>query len=101
LPTRKRHLSVDCDKVILYCSGDFTSRRGVGPGSISHHPAGVPHGPHPGAYEASLGSRGTSELAVMLDTIRPLSATADAIEVEDPGYQDSFIASPGSGPGSA
>ncbi|WP_437979725.1 homogentisate 1,2-dioxygenase [Sorangium sp. So ce117] len=94
IPCPYPHASVDCDEFLFYCRGNFTSRRGVGPGSISHHPAGVPHGPHPGAYEASLGARETSELAVMLDTIRPLSATAAALAVEDPGYQDSFIAGP-------
>jgi homogentisate 1,2-dioxygenase len=78
--------------MIFYCSwGNFTSRRGVGPGSISHHPAGIPHGPHPGAYEASIGVKETSELAVMLDTQRPLQATAAALSIEDPGYHDSFI----------
>lgn len=92
IPCPYPHASVDCDEFLFYCRGNFTSRRGVGPGSISHHPAGVPHGPHPGAYEASLGSRETSELAVMLDTIRPLTATQAALAVEDPAYQDSFIA---------
>ncbi|WP_437285359.1 homogentisate 1,2-dioxygenase [Sorangium sp. So ce406] len=92
VPCPYPHSSVDCDEFLFYCRGNFTSRRGVGPGSISHHPAGVPHGPHPGAYEASLGSRETSELAVMLDTIRPLTATPAALAVEDPAYQDSFIA---------
>src|SRR3712207_7776088 len=53
--------------------------RGVGPGSISHHPAGIPHGPHPGAYEGSIGNRETEELAVMLDTERPLQPTALAL----------------------
>ncbi|AUX45789.1 homogentisate 1,2-dioxygenase [Sorangium cellulosum] len=92
IPCPYPHASVDCDELLFYCRGNFTSRRGVGPGSISHHPAGIPHGPHPGAYEASLGGRETSELAVMLDTTRPLAATPAALAVEDPGYQDSFIA---------
>jgi homogentisate 1,2-dioxygenase len=72
IPCPYPHSSVDCDEFLFYVSGQFTSRRGIGPGSISHHPAGIPHGPHPGAYEASLGTRETSELAVMLDTFRPL-----------------------------
>jgi homogentisate 1,2-dioxygenase len=92
IPCPYPHASVDCDEFLFYCRGDFTSRRGVGPGSISHHPAGIAHGPHPGAYEASIGKRETSELAVMLDTLRPLHATAAALAVEDPGYQDSFVA---------
>ncbi len=77
--------------VIFYVRGGFTSRRGVGPGSISHHPAGVMHGPHPGAYEGSIGARETSELAVMLDCTRPLEAARDALAVEDPGYEASFV----------
>ncbi|RYF11441.1 MAG: homogentisate 1,2-dioxygenase, partial [Deltaproteobacteria bacterium] len=85
------HASVDCDEVLLYLTGNFTSRRGVGEGSISHHPAGVPHGPHPGAYERSVGKVRTDELAVMLDTSAPLQATAAALQVEDMGYQQSFI----------
>ncbi len=69
-----------------------TSRRarGVGPGSISHHPAGILHGPHPGAYEGSIGARATDELAVMLDTYAPLHATAAALAIEDAGYHASF-----------
>lgn len=91
IPCPYPHASIDCDEFLFYCRGNFTSRRGVGPGSISHHPAGVAHGPHPGAYEGSIGSKSTDELAVMLDTTLPLSATAAALEVEDPGYQQSFI----------
>lgn len=91
IPCPYPHSSVDCDEIIFYCRGNFTSRRGVGPGSISHHPRGIPHGPHPGAYEASVGARETSELAVMLDTWKPLSVTQAAIDVEDAGYQNSFI----------
>ena len=69
----------------------FTSRRGVGPGSISHHPMGVPHGPHPGSYEQSIGATRTDELAVMVDSFAPLRATPAALSVEDVGYQDSFL----------
>ncbi|HEY6003991.1 MAG TPA: homogentisate 1,2-dioxygenase, partial [Anaeromyxobacter sp.] len=69
----------------------FTSRRGVGPGSISHHPAGVMHGPHPGAYEGSVGAKSTNELAVMLDCYQPLARTAEAAGIEDAGYQESFV----------
>jgi homogentisate 1,2-dioxygenase len=91
IPCPYPHTSVDCDEFLFYCRGNFISRRGVGPGSISHHPIGMTHGPHPGAYEASIGHRTTEELAVMLDTVLPLHATAAALNVEDPGYQDSFI----------
>ena len=78
IPCPYPHASVDCDEFLFYCQGNFTSRRGVGPGSISHHPAGVMHGPHPGAYEGSIGAKRTDELAVMLDTYAPLQATAAA-----------------------
>lgn len=90
IPCPYPHASVSCDEILFYCRGNFTSRKGVGPGSISHHPAGVPHGPHPGAYEESIGTRSTDELAVMLDTFQPLHATEAARSVEDPGYHASF-----------
>jgi homogentisate 1,2-dioxygenase len=91
IPCPYPHASVDVDEFLFYCRGNFTSRRGVGPGSISHHPAGVAHGPHPGAYEASLGAQRTDELAVMLDTYAPLQATASAQAIEDPNYERSFV----------
>ncbi len=91
IPCPYPHTSVDCDEFIFYAAGKFTSRRGVGPGSISHHPAGIPHGPHPGAYEGSLGARSTDELAVMLDTFAPLCPTDAALAIEDASYQDSFL----------
>ncbi|MFL5358268.1 homogentisate 1,2-dioxygenase [Archangium sp.] len=91
IPCPYPHSSVDCDEFLFYCRGNFTSRRGVGPGSVSFHPKGVAHGPHPGAYEGSIGHRETNELAVMLDTTLPLYPTAAAVSVEDPNYQKSFI----------
>ncbi|BDG04830.1 homogentisate 1,2-dioxygenase [Anaeromyxobacter oryzae] len=91
VPCPYPHASVDVDEVLFYVRGEFTSRRGVGAGSISHHPAGTMHGPHPGAYEASIGARSTNELAVMLDCYQPLAATPFALGIEDPGYQESFI----------
>jgi homogentisate 1,2-dioxygenase len=90
IPCPYPHASVSCDEFLFYCRGEFTSRRGVGPGSISHHPAGITHGPHPGAYEASIGARETSELAVMLDTFKPLLPTDTALSVEDAAYHASF-----------
>lgn len=91
IPCPYPHSAVDCDEVLFYVRGNFTSRRGVGPGSISFHPAGIPHGPHPGAYEASIGTKTTDELAVMLDTFAPLHPTEDALEIEDRTYQQSFV----------
>jgi homogentisate 1,2-dioxygenase len=90
IPCPYPHSSVDCDEVILYLRGNFTSRRGVGPGAISLHPAGVVHGPHPGAYEASIGSTRTDEVAVMIDTYLPLIPTSQAANLEDAGYHDSW-----------
>ena len=91
IPCPYPHSSTHCDEIIFYCDGNFTSRRGVVPGSVSHHPMGVPHGPHPGSYENSIGTTRTDELAVMADTYAPLRATAAALGIEDGGYQDSFV----------
>jgi homogentisate 1,2-dioxygenase len=90
IPCPYPHASVDCDEILFYAAGNFTSRKGVGRGSLSHHPAGIIHGPHPGAYEASIGARATDELAVMLDTYAPLRATEAGRAVEDRAYHDSF-----------
>jgi homogentisate 1,2-dioxygenase len=86
IPCPYPHSSVDCDEVLLYLRGNFTSRKGVGPGSISLHPAGIAHGPHPGAYEGSIGTTRTDELAVMVDTFLPLAPTPQAANIEEPGY---------------
>jgi homogentisate 1,2-dioxygenase len=91
IPCPYPHSNTHCDEIIFYCDGNFTSRKGVGPGSISHHPMGVPHGPHPGAYEASIGTKRTDETAVMCDTFLPLHVTQAALGIEDPGYHDSFL----------
>lgn len=91
IPCPYPHSSTHCDEILFYCDGNFTSRRGVGPGSISHHPMGIPHGPHPGSYEKSIGTTRTDELAVMLDTYKPLKPTAASLAVEDENYQDSFV----------
>jgi homogentisate 1,2-dioxygenase len=92
IPCPYPHSSVDVDEILFYVEGNFTSRRGVGPGSISFHPAGIPHGPHPGSYERSIGSKETTELAVMLDCVEPLTPTQLAATIEDAGYQQSFVA---------
>ena len=91
VPCPYPHSSVDVDEVLFYQRGEFTSRKGVGPGSISFHPAGIPHGPHPGSYEKSIGATHTNELAVMLDCFGPLRATEAARGVEDAGYEASFL----------
>jgi len=84
------HASVDVDEVLYYALGAFGSRTGVEAGSVTLHPRGVPHGPHPGRYEASLGGTRTDELAVMLDCYAPLVPSARACECEDRGYDGSF-----------
>lgn len=90
IPCPYPHSSVDCDELLYYVRGNFTSRRGVGPGSISVHPYGVAHGPHPGSYERSIGARMTDELAVMIDTFKGMQVTGFARGVEDLGYHRSF-----------
>lgn len=91
IPCPYPHSSVDIDEVLYYVRGNFTSRKGVSAGSISLHPSGIPHGPHPGAYEASIGCTRTEELAVMLDCARPLRVTAAAFAISDPSYHHSFV----------
>ncbi|MGE0403288.1 MAG: homogentisate 1,2-dioxygenase [Kofleriaceae bacterium] len=91
IPCPYPHSNTHCDEIIFYAEGNFTSRKGVSSGSISHHPMGVPHGPHPGSYEKSIGTTRADELAVMVDLFAPLSVTAAAVNVEDAGYQDSFL----------
>jgi homogentisate 1,2-dioxygenase len=90
IPCPYPHSSVHIDEVLFYANAAFGSRRGTGAGSLSHHPAGIPHGPHPGAYETSPGQTHTTEIAVMLDCLSPLAPTENALSVEDPTYHQSF-----------
>jgi homogentisate 1,2-dioxygenase len=91
IPCPYPHSNTHCDEIIFYCEGNFTSRKGVAGGSVSHHPMGVAHGPHPGSYEKSIGTTRTDEIAVMVDTFQPLRTAKAALAIEDPGYQDSFL----------
>ncbi len=91
IPCPYPHSSPDCDEIIFYVSGNFTSRKGITHGSISLHPTGVPHGPHPGTYEASIGTHRTDELAVMVDTFKPLLPTEHARSIEDAEYNSSWL----------
>lgn len=84
------HSNVDSDEVLYYCNDKFGSRRGIEEGSITLHPLGIPHGPQPGATEASIGATRTEELAVMLDTYRPLKLTPQALGIEDADYWKSW-----------
>jgi homogentisate 1,2-dioxygenase len=94
IPVPYNHSSVDCDEVLYYVSGNFMSRRGVEEGSITLHSAGAPHGPQPGAVESSLGKTSTDEIAVMVDTFKPLLLADAAISCEDPSYFRSWIEEP-------
>lgn len=82
------HSNVDSDEVIFYSAGNFMSRAGAGieVGSITLHPAGFVHGPQPGSFEKSVDATRTEELAVMLDTFRPLNVSEDAMSASDPAY---------------
>lgn len=91
VPVPYHHSNVMSDEVIYYASAEFMSRKGIEYGSITLHPDGIPHGPHPGRVEASLGQARTDELAVMLDSFRPLRVSNQAMSVEDPGYPTSWL----------
>ena len=84
VPAPYNHSNVDSDEVLYYASSEFMSRKGIEFGSITHHPDGIPHGPHPGRAEASIGAKYTEELAVMMDTFRPLKVAKPALSIEDP-----------------
>jgi homogentisate 1,2-dioxygenase len=91
VPCPYTHTSDEMDEVLFYVQGDFASRKGVEQGSLTLHPAGMPHGPHPGRYEASIGKRHTDEVAVMLDCKLPLVPTRAAQAIEDADYDRSFL----------
>ncbi len=95
IPCPYPHSSVDCDEVLWYVEGNFASRKGVGPASLSLHPAGIPHAPQPGRYEASFGHDRTDELAVMVDTFKPLRPTKFAQQCDDPAYHGSWMGEKG------
>ena len=97
IPAPYNHSNIDSDEVLYYVEGDFMSRTGIDRGYISLHPAGIPHGPHPGTYEGSIGKTKTEELAVMVDTFRPLQVTAQALAIEHPDYHRSWL-EPGMNP---
>ncbi|MEO8946499.1 MAG: homogentisate 1,2-dioxygenase [Gemmatimonadaceae bacterium] len=91
IPAPYNHSNVDSDEVLYYASSEFMSRKGIEFGSITHHPDGLPHGPHPGRAEASIGAKFTDELAVMMDTFRPLKVAKQALDIEDPAYFKSWV----------
>jgi homogentisate 1,2-dioxygenase len=91
IPAPYNHSNVNSDEVIYYAEGDFMSRRGIDQYDISFHPSGLPHGPQPGATEASIGKEKTDELAVMVDTFHPLDVAVEALELEKPEYMSTWL----------
>ncbi|HUR15907.1 MAG TPA: homogentisate 1,2-dioxygenase [Candidatus Limnocylindrales bacterium] len=91
IPAPYNHSNINSDEVIYYVAGNFMSRRGVEISSFTLHPAGIPHGPHPGTVEASIGKARTEELAVMVDTFHPLNLTREAARLEDESYPYSWL----------
>jgi homogentisate 1,2-dioxygenase len=90
IPAPYNHSNIDSDELLYYVDGDFMSRKHVERGMITLHPGGIPHGPHPGTVEKSIGAKETPELAVMVDTFRPLQLTNYALEIEDQDYEMSW-----------
>lgn len=91
IPAPYNHSNIDSDEILYYVDGDFMSRKSVERGQITLHPGGIPHGPHPGTYEGSIGKKETKELAVMIDPFRPLQLTEAALEIEDTEYYLSWL----------
>ena len=90
IPAPYNHSNIDSDEVLYYVEGNFMSRKGIDRGSFTLHPGGLPHGPHPGTVEKSIGAKATEELAVMIDTFKPLYLTEDALEYVDKKYPMSW-----------
>ena len=86
IPAPYPHSNVDSDEILYYSKGDFMSRKGISEESITLHPMGLPHGPQPGKYHSSIGKKKTDELAVMIDTFKPLNITDTAKKIDDPSY---------------
>lgn len=91
IPAPYYHSNVNSDELLYYVEGNFMSRKGIKEGSITLHPSGIPHGPHPGKTEASIGKKETLELAVMIDTFKPLKAVKKAEAIEDKQYMYTWI----------
>ncbi|OHR63675.1 homogentisate 1,2-dioxygenase [Bacillus sp. HMSC76G11] len=91
IPAPYYHSNVNSDELLYYVEGNFMSRKGIKQGSITLHPSGIPHGPHPGKTEASIGKKETLELAVMIDTFRPLKIVKQAKKIEDADYMYTWV----------
>lgn len=91
IPAPYNHSNIDSDEVLYYVAGDFMSRNNIKQGDITLHPKGIPHGPAPGAMERSIGQKETQELAVMVDTFRPLKVSEAAMQIDDGKYYKSWV----------
>jgi homogentisate 1,2-dioxygenase len=91
IPAPYHHSNIDSEELLYYVDGEFMSRNNIEKGQITLHPGGIPHGPHPGAIEKSVGKKGTEELAVMIDPFRPVSITEEALKLEVDDYYKSWI----------
>ncbi len=91
IPAPYNHSNIDSDEMLYYVDGDFMSRNNIEKGFITLHPGGIPHGPAPGAYERSIGKKSTEELAVMIDTFKPLMITENALKIDDGIYYQSWL----------
>ena len=91
IPAPYNHSNIDSDEVLYYVDGDFMSRNNIDKGQVTLHPAGIPHGPHPGAMERSIGKTETAELAVMVDTFKPLMITEEALKLDTGDYHQSWL----------
>lgn len=91
IPAPYHHSNIDSEELLYYVDGDFMSRNNIEKGQITLHPGGVPHGPHPGAYERSVGKKETGELAVMIDPFKPMSITEEALKLQVEDYHKSWI----------
>ncbi len=91
VPAPYNHSNIDSDEVLYYVDGDFMSRNDIKAGHFTLHPGGIPHGPHPGAMERSIGKKETHELAVMIDTFKPLKLTQEALGIDDGVYFQSWL----------
>ena len=91
IPAPYAYSNIDSDEILYYVEGEFMSRKHVERGMMSLHPMGIPHGPHPGTAEKSIGKKETLELAVMVDTFAPLFLTEEAMKIEDQKYYRSWV----------
>ena len=94
IPAPYHHSNIDSDEILYYVDGDFMSRNNIGKGQFTLHPAGIPHGPHPGAIERSIGKKETKELAVMIDPFNPLKISTEALKYEVKDYYKSWMSTP-------